>query len=333
MRYIKPIAIIVNQISVRAMGNYLRVRRISDMKARTLRSSIKKYGSMVLFLMLVGTLAACKTKNPQKADVPAVSMNDSNNNESNPGEDANKKEDAPSVTEVIKSETERGTDEASQGDTEEDKAAARKAFKAVMNGINEQHTLPDGHPLDWNEFSDMTKNEFAIYDVDQDGKEELLIIYNNASMAGMLEIVYAYDSTTDSVRQQILDFPGFTYYQNGILEAPLSHRTDTPSGDSFWPYSLYQYDSKDDTYHNIAMVDSWDKSVSETSFSGAAFPEERDLDQDGVIYYIVKEGEYEYKDPVDRDEYDKWLAGYIQNSAVLDIPYVNITQENIEGIK
>lgn len=299
------------------------------MRVRTIKGSIKRYGCMVLFLLLAGTLTACKAKAPQEVDTPAAAMNETENNQSNPGEEPKKEEKAPSVTETIKSETEQGTNEALQGGEE---AAARKAFKTALIGINEQHSLPDGQPLDWNEFSDMTKNEFAIYDVDQDGKEELLIIYNDASMAGMLEIVYAFDSSTSSLRQQILDFPGFTYYKNGILEAPLSHKTDVPSGDDFWPYSLYQYDPEDDAYHNIAMVDSWNKSVAETGYDGTAFPKEKDLDQDGVVYYILKEGEYEYKNPIDRDEYDRWLEGYIQNSAILDIPYVNITQENIEGI-
>ncbi len=303
------------------------------MKVRTLRNSIKTYGSMVLLLLLVGSFTACKAKAPQEVGAPIASKNEAENTQDTTGKEPIKaEENKPTVTEPIKSEADQENNDSLQSGTEEDRVAARKAFKTVLIGINEQHTLPDGQPLDWNEFSDMTKNEFAIYDVDQDGKEELLIRYTDASMAGMLEIVYAFDNSTNSVRQQILDFPGFTYYKNGILESPLSHSTGL-SGADFWPYSLYQYDREDDSYHNIAMVDSWDKSISETSYDGTVFPKETDIDQDGVIYYIVKEGEYEYKAPIDRSAYDKWLESYIQDSPILEIPYVNITQENIEGVK
>ncbi len=303
------------------------------MKIRILRNSIKKHGGMLLFLLLVGILTGCEAKAPKEVDTSAASKKETENIQINSGGEPNKEEgNSSTVTASIKSDTEQGTNAALQGGSEEEGVNARKAFKKVLNGIIEQHSLPDGQPLDWNEFSDMAKNEFAIYDVDQDGKEELLIRYTDASMAGMLEIVYAFDSSTNSVRQQILVFPGITYYKNGILEAPLSHGTGL-SGVDFWPYNLFQYDPADDAYHNIAMVDSWDKSIAENDFNGTVFPKEDDIDQDGVIYYILKEGEYEYKDPIDRDEYDKWLEGYIQNSYILEIPYVNITQDNIERVK
>ena len=45
-------------------------------------------------------------------------------------------------------------------------------------------------------------NRFAVTDIDNDGREELLISYSTASMAGMFLAVYDYNPSTNQLKQQ-----------------------------------------------------------------------------------------------------------------------------------
>ena len=69
---------------------------------------------------------------------------------------------------------------------EEEKAA----YYALLQSLYQTYTLPDGTELGYDEITDLSWNQFAIYDIDQDGKEELLILWTTTYTAGMSGIVY-----------------------------------------------------------------------------------------------------------------------------------------------
>lgn len=216
------------------------------------------------------------------------------------------------------------TEEIANNDERDEMMAA---YKGILDGIFYDHVFPDGQPCDWAEGIDISENKFAIYDVDSDGKDELIIEYSNASMAGMVELVYDYNSDLKTSHEVFREFPALTYYDNGIIEAMWSHNQGLAG--EFWPYTLYQYNLEQDFYENVGIVDAWDKSLSETNFSGEAFPSEVDADGDGIVYYISKREDTESAKPIDKADYMKWKDSYLEGASPIEIPFVNLTEEMI----
>ena len=129
---------------------------------------------------------------------------------------------------------------------------------------------PTAKTFGFDGFHDMSENKFAVYDIDSDGKKELIVLYTTTYMAGMTGTVYAYDSSSGTLRAELQEFPSLTFYDNGAVVAEWSHNQGM-AGD-FWPYTVYSYNSGTDTYEQTAMVDAWDKSVGEKDYEGTLFP-------------------------------------------------------------
>lgn len=189
-------------------------------------------------------------------------------------------------------------------------------------------TWPDGSMVEEfdTEFGSIEENQFSIWDVDGDGEEELIISYSTASMAGMQENIYGYDSETDTVYQELVEFPSITYYENGWLEAGASHNHSM--GMDFWPYSLYQYDATTKNYELVGTVDAWDKSYFPESYSGEAFPEEVDQDGDGILYFFHEGEDTSYENGMDETAYEEWYASMLNDAKSLDVSWKALTYEN-----
>lgn len=215
-------------------------------------------------------------------------------------------------------------------DSESKNTAVYSVYRSALEGVYYDHVFPDGQPCDWDGSMDISENLFAIYDVDQDGREELILSYRAAIMAGMEEIIYDFDKAAQTVVEEFREFPNLTYYDNGVIQAGWSHNQGRAG--EFWPYTLYRYDAALDRYVNIGMVDAWDRTVSE-EFMGEPFPTQVDADGDGIVYYIMIEGEYRLDDPVDGAEYMKWRDSYTGNALEIQIPFVNLAEENIAAIQ
>ena len=175
---------------------------------------------------------------------------------------------------------------------------------------------------------DATKNEYAIFDVDNDGSKELLLALTNNSMASKRTIIYDYDSETNTIKEQFVEFPDMIFYDNGVLKVKNSHNQGV-AGDVLWPYTLYRYNSNLDDYDIIASIDAWDKQIMPVYY-GEEFPTDVDKDGDGIIYYIIPNGNQEEKYAVDFEAYNDWQQTYInENINELNIEYKNLTKENI----
>ncbi|MCH5344699.1 MAG: hypothetical protein J1E64_11730 [Acetatifactor sp.] len=209
----------------------------------------------------------------------------------------------------------------------------RAAYVAALEGIYSDKKLPDGWALDSTFVSDssISGNHFAVYDVDGDGADELIVEWINASMAGMIDLIYDYDDSTGEIRLEWSGFPSVTFYDNGVLVEDFSHNQGR-AGDALWPYFLHQYDAKTDSYVQIASVDAWDKSLSDKDWDGNLFPDEIDVDKDGVLYYLMI-GEMSYYDSlVDRSEYQSWRDSYTGKAKEIKLPFMDLTKENIHSI-
>ena len=209
-----------------------------------------------------------------------------------------------------------------------DETSRSKAYASLLDNIYTNHTFPEGQDFGYDGSSDMSNNTFAVYDIDMDGEDELLINYTTTYMAGMVGIIYDYDSKSDTVREEFLEFPALKFYDNGIIEAEASHNQGL-AGD-FWPYTLYQYRRDTDTYIQVGIVDAWDRAFSETDFEGNPFPEAIDSDGDGIVYYVMTGGSYKLNTPVDSEEYNQWRNSYVGGAALMEVPFKALSQENIK---
>lgn len=232
--------------------------------------------------------------------------------------------------ETVPEETEEAADECSK---ELETAKIRHYYSGVLSELICTMRLPDmelEQPLEGFDYT-MSDNQFAVADIDGDGREELIISYSTASMAGMFEAAYDYNPDTDQLKQEYLSFPALTYYDNGVIKAEASH--NHTMGMDFWPYTLYQYQEASDTYAQIGYVDTWSKEVSDT-YMDEPFPDGLDADGDGVLYNIQKgaEASFEYSDyQYNLADYDEWYASIMGGADEIQIDYKPLDYEEFES--
>lgn len=313
----------------------IKYKGVLQMNVNRSRKYTRNFG-ILIFLLLFGSLAACGSKDTLDNNVPVVSQNETQEEAEGTNDGVNTgdaMEAEPSITPNVSDESASGQEgDAAQGNEAAiDREAMISAYQSVLTGIYQNHIFPDGQACDWTESTDMSQNQFAVYDIDQDGKDELIFIYSTASMAGMVELIYDFDNNTKTSQEEFREFPALTYYDNGIIQADWSHNQGLAG--EFWPFTLYQYNSETDRYDSVAMLDAWDRSLSETDYNGNPFPAASDTDGDGIVYYIMKDGEYKLDTPVDGAEYELWRASYMNNAKEVDIALVSLTEENIDNIQ
>lgn len=215
----------------------------------------------------------------------------------------------------INTETERedtlGNDEETSVLGNHQMLKTRNYYASLLSRMIYKDEWPDGEKSSFHgdgEYTKLEDNRFAILDIDQDGKEELLFDYTVGSMADMVEYVYSYNPATGDLTKELTEFPGVVYYQNGMAEAGASHNQSM--GNAVWPYQLYQYNRNTGVYDRVAAVSSWEKEMFATDAKGNAFPEEVDGDGNGIIYCINDPNdETTYLDDAEYQEwYDKQLG-------------------------
>lgn len=204
--------------------------------------------------------------------------------------------------------------------------AMRSAYESALNKLYYDKILPNGDSADEGFDFGMGGDMFAVYDVDFDGSDELVIQHNNASMAGMLEAVYGYDSETGLLVEELTLFPALVWYDNGVIMALFSHNQGLAG--RFWPYFLYVYDSERDVYDCVGMVDAWDSSIFDEDYGGKPYPSEIDVSGEGIVYYIMGPDEYNLDNPVDKSDYESWLNGYVEGAQTFEVPLVPLEPEN-----
>lgn len=210
---------------------------------------------------------------------------------------------------------------------------AREAYRTVLEDVYFDQKFPGGQDFGYQPGAnyDVTSNTFAIYDIDADGEEELILCYTTTYTAGMSELIYGFDSAMGTVSEELRAYPLVTYYDNGIIEEGLSHNHGmAPDGD-FWPYNVYRYDGEEDRYLRIASVDAWSRAYREEDYDGNPFPEEIDADGDGLVYCITEGEDGEEKRMLDESEYQEWRASWMGEAQQIRLPVKNLTPDNINA--
>lgn len=219
-------------------------------------------------------------------------------------------------------------------ETDPERVAMLDAYITILEDIFFDQKFPGNQDYGYQPAQeyDVATNQFAVYDVDGDGKEELLITYSTTYTVGQGELVYGFDSVAGTITEELRAYPLLAYYDNGVVEEQMSHNHGmAPDGD-FWPYILYQYDEKTDRYDVIASVDAWSRAYREEDYDGNPFPQDVDADGDGMVYYIMAGGTYDLKDPVDGAEYQRWRDSLIKGTQQLQFSYVKLTPDNIYAL-
>ena len=193
-----------------------------------------------------------------------------------------------------------------------------KAKKVVKEVIKEVDTIdinkiePNSNQPRKNFNEDKKKaypNKSAIYDVDEDGKEELILGVEGTCMADMADYVYGYSETDDTFYLEYDGVFGCSFYEGGIVCTPVSHSVFMYD-DDFWPYEIYRYNPQEKKYEYYACVE---EIVAGQLEGYEEIFTEYDKDGDGKVYFTDVEGEGCY---MDEQQYTKWRETILQGEKI-----------------
>lgn len=207
-----------------------------------------------------------------------------------------------------------------------DRAAALEAYQFILEQFSFEHIYPDGTDTGFDgSVGFIEDNDFALYDVNGDGLEELIIRFVTAPTEAKLEIVYTFRDGGPAV---ILSaFPEVTYFSNDILQEDWFHGSDL-AGEGYWPYNLYRLNC-DGFYELFAEVNMWSRDVDMVNAKGDPYPEDIDRENAGTVFIVTREGKTE---TISKSDYETWLSSLLEDAQQVTIPYQAMTEENIRNL-
>ena len=207
---------------------------------------------------------------------------------------------------------------------------SRKRFGEILWNAYLKGELPDGSKLDWTSSKGAAENHFAVTDIDGDGRQELLLFWTEAYMAGSQCVIYDYHDGVLWKQGQF--FPSLRFYDNAAIEEDWSHNQGW-SG-RFWPHYAYRYNPQSDLYEQVGFVEGWDKQV-----VSEGFPDDIDADGDGLVYDVRPAdadwtigSRYELERMMDGPAYEEWRQSYLNGSQEVEIGLIPLTEENIAAL-
>lgn len=210
-----------------------------------------------------------------------------------------------------------------------DPTALREAYQFVLQQIAFEHVYPDGTDIGFDaEVGFIEENFFALYDVDADGTEELIVRFLTAQEDDIREIVYRYDAKTDSVRAILTAYPSLTFYSNAMVRELWAYNSGLAAAE-YAPYNLYRYDPDSGDYSLFAEVNMWSKSVDTVNYKGDPYPDEIDTENAGTVFIVTRDGKTE---TISRSAYEAWLSEQMGNASELTIPYQPLDEAHIKAV-
>lgn len=168
-------------------------------------------------------------------------------------------------------------------------------------------------------YESIENEDFAIYDVDGDGKEELLVRISDTYMAGMETVIYGFDEDTGALYTELTAFPALSFYP-GLIKEQVSHNHGK-AGEVLWPYYVHRYDPAKDTYEELAYADAWSR-----EFDSKDFPEALDTDHVGAVFLITENAQTR---TVSYSDFLAWETPLFAPLPVIEIPWQKLTNANI----
>lgn len=244
--------------------------------------------------------------------------------------DADDKAGTEEAGSVGTAEVSATVDASKQSDATADPKQAERyaAYQFALQQIAFEHVYPDGTDTGFDGASGfIEENHFALYDVNGDGRDELIVQFVTAPMAGNVESVYSYQEDGSLIRQLAV-FPSMKYYDNGMVREDWSHGSAL-AGDNYWPYNLYRYSEEEGEYVLLAEVNMWSKSVDTVDDKGDSYPEDIDAEKAGTVFILTRDGVTE---TLSKSEYEAWLSELLGDAVAIQMPYQPLTEENIKAV-
>ena len=202
----------------------------------------------------------------------------------------------------------------------------RKAYAVTLRNLLYSGILPDGSQT--KDLRGGAYSQFAVGDVDGDGKEELVLLYDSGVMASSVGYIIGHDAETGNIYIQLEEFPFFAFLENGNLKALSSHNQ---TYGEMWPYKLYQYLPESDSYKLAGYAHAEDKATFEANGVPERYPAKVDISNAGTVYYVGTDTWGTV--PIDEADYLEWLKANNGDATELEIEYLPLTEESILTIE
>ena len=196
-------------------------------------------------------------------------------------------------------------------------------YREALENLRDHEMFPDGSGCKVSGYMD--DNRFAVYDLDGDGRDELIIRFDQAEEQDQIELIYDINDR-ESLFEELVCTPHVTYYEGGLVKVD-AFPEDGYRGD-FRPYAVYQYDSRTDTYSLVANVDALSLgALMAAGLEDEAFPEDADTSGSGMVYYIGSD------DPVDVTEYEAWYQSLFGSAVEIELPFYNLDENAVASLE
>lgn len=285
---------------------------------------MKKTSYLILAAMLLSFSGCSKdpagpdtTPPPQESDAP-------------PANDADTPSDSQEPEPEEAAQPEEAGEAGDTGTAEENRTLAklRHVYADILSGILYGSVMPDGATLDVMDYGAMDSNQFAMADVDQDGQEELVFCFTNAPMSGMVAYIWGYNPETGNLIEKFYGFPSLTFYDNGLLMEEASHNHSMNT--DFWPYLLHRYDEISNTYTMAYEVSGWQKEFYPEDYEGNAFPDDADVDGNGIVY-LVTDTLSGTSHIYDDNDFEAWRGETFGSATPMELPWESLTYEAVSA--
>lgn len=192
----------------------------------------------------------------------------------------------------------------------------------VKTGMDKASVISD--------FGEMSENEFAIADVDEDGKVELIILFKTAPEAFKYCSIFEVNPDTEEYVEEVtIPGEGAVFYTDGIIKQPWTHN-DELGGDELWPYQILDYNESSDIYDYAGRVDSWSKAMHPEDYENIKFPDDVDTDHVGVVYDLSYGEDYTGGYVYSQSEFNEFENKVFGIREEIMIEYKKINQDNIQ---
>lgn len=313
---------------------------IADTESKTLKlrnNSSSYWLEYFVYKWENGNIVLCEHDISETGEKMLIYSVDSNGNETFTEEMAIKENVSETTETTIETVTTPSTEAATESPSN---IYEKQTYREVLENIYYNKKFPEyEQTFDDNNY-DITENEFLIHDIDNDGSDELIILFKSYYGAGQFGSIYDHDREGNIVLQ-FHSFWDFTFYPNGNVEVGLSHNQGQ-SG-RFWPYVMYQYDAETGEYRDVGYIEALDEEVvdvirKQQEEAGQEptweYPYDVDTSGTGFVYYI-RPSVYNIDDvdPVDFTEYEKWHNQYTDSKDPIELSFMKLTEENIRKVE
>ena len=184
----------------------------------------------------------------------------------------------------------------------------RNYYADVLERLYYYDRLPDdGDDIETKMADDY--ETYAVYDIDGDGIEELMLYVDRPGTGSNWSIIYEYNVDTDSLKQELYAYMDNQFYSNGRIVGmdDFSHGV-----------MVYVYNPENDDYSDSYL----------TIMRGTTYWDMGSNNEDHSGYdYRVYHSNTEEETYMTEEEYNQWLAEQTAGATELEIPWKKIVDE------